>query len=156
MSNDYYENLPKRRMGVGALIMNEENEILIVKPSYKDNWLIPGGVIEKDESPREACLREAKEEVGIDLKMVNFLCVDYKVDISGKGECLQFIFFGGILNQSQISNIQLDKKEIIDYKFVKFNEALLLLSEGLRMRLPKCLDALKENTSVYLENGEII
>lgn len=33
-------------------------------------------------------------------------------------------------------------------------QALPLLNEKLRRRLPKCLDALKNNTAVYLEDGK--
>ena len=57
MSEDYYKNLPKKRMAAGALIFNNQEEILFVKPGYKDHWSIPGGVIEKNESPKAACLR---------------------------------------------------------------------------------------------------
>ncbi|MCX6716561.1 MAG: NUDIX hydrolase [Candidatus Taylorbacteria bacterium] len=68
MTNDYYKNLPKKRMGAGAIFLNEKDEILIVKPSYKDFWSMAGGVVEKNESPKDACIREVKEEIGINLK----------------------------------------------------------------------------------------
>lgn len=32
--NDYYKNLPKKRMGAGALLFNKNDELLIVKPTY--------------------------------------------------------------------------------------------------------------------------
>jgi len=155
MSSEYYKNLPKKRMGVGALILNERDEILIVKPRYKDHWSIAGGVIDENESPKVACIREAREEIGIDLKEVNFLCVDYTSNVSEKGESLQFIFFGGKLNENEIGKIKLDGKEIVEYKFVKIIEVLPLLSEKLRMRLPKCLDALRKDTAIYLEDGKL-
>ncbi len=37
MKNEYYKRLPKKRMAAGCLFFNEEEEILIVKPSYKDH-----------------------------------------------------------------------------------------------------------------------
>ncbi|MBA4320227.1 MAG: NUDIX hydrolase [Flavobacterium sp.] len=154
MINNFYKNLPKKRMGVGALIFNDRDEILIVKPSYKNHWSISGGVIDKNESPRAACIREAKEEIGIDLKDIKFLCVDYASNIGEKGESLQFIFFGGKLSESEIKDIKIDGKEIAEYRFMKIDNTLPLLSEKLRTRLPKCLDALKNNTAIYLEDGE--
>lgn len=153
MTNDYYKNLPKKRMASGALILNEKDEVLIVKPNYKDGWSIPGGSVDENESPRQACLRETKEEIGLDLKEVKFLCLDYKENNGDKGESLQFVFFGGKLNDDEIKNIKLDQKEISEYKFLKINEASLLLGEGLKTRLPKCLEALKNNSVIYLENG---
>jgi 8-oxo-dGTP diphosphatase len=154
MSSEYYKNLPKKRMGVGALILNDNGEILIVKPSYKDHWSIAGGVIDENESPRTACIREVKEEIGIELKIAKFLCVDYKLDKTYKGESLQFIFFGGRLSDSEIENIVLDGKEIVEYKFVSFEIAKTLLSKTLSMRLQKSFDALKNDMAAYLENGE--
>jgi 8-oxo-dGTP diphosphatase len=82
------------------------------------------------------------------------LGVDYKTNKGGKGDSLQFIFFGGILNENEIKKIKLNKKELTEFKFVKIAKALPLLVEGLRIRLPKCLDALKRNEAVYLENGK--
>jgi hypothetical protein len=38
-------------MAAGALFFNHRDEILILKPTYRDDWLIPGGVVELDESP---------------------------------------------------------------------------------------------------------
>lgn len=153
---EYYRNLPKKRMAATALILNADDEILIVKPSYKDHWLVPGGVVEKDESPKEACLREAKEEIGLELNDndIRFLCVDYTSDKDGKGESLQFVFSGGKLSENEMQNIELDGKEIVDHRFVNIDDALLLLSEKLGKRLARSIDALKDNTVIYLENGE--
>jgi 8-oxo-dGTP diphosphatase len=113
MSKEYYENLPKKRMSSGALILNEEGNVLIVKPSYKDHWSIAGGVVEKNESPKVACIREVEEEIGLDIKAAKFLCLGYIPGIDEKDESLQFIFFGGMLNKKQINKIKIDGKEIV-------------------------------------------
>jgi len=155
MSEDYYQNLPKKRMGVGCLFFNENGELLIVKPSYKDHWSIPGGVIEENESPLKTCVREVEEEIGIDLKSPKFLCVDYSSN-SGKGESLQFIFYGKILNQEEIENIKLAEGELLEYKFLRFEEALPILNEKLVKRLQECIEAIKNKQPIYLEDGEYV
>lgn len=153
--NDYYINLPKKRMGAGALFLDENGKVLIVKPSYKDYWSIPGGTVDDNESPKQACVREIKEEIGLSIDPVRFLCVDYCSKVSDeKNESLQFIFFGGVLNRDYISSIKLDGKELVDFQFVDISEAEKLLGHRLAKRLPKCIDAIKTGTSVYLENGE--
>jgi len=154
MDVEYYKNLPKKRMAAGALILNDRDEILIVKPKYKDYWSIAGGVIEKDESPRSACIREVEEELGLSLNECKMLGVDYTTDVPEKGESLQFIFYGGKLSVEEIGKIQVNANELEEYKFVSIDEALLLLSDRLKKRLPKCLAALKDSRwLVYLENG---
>ncbi|GAB4532071.1 MAG: hypothetical protein Tsb0014_16140 [Pleurocapsa sp.] len=54
---EYLASLPKKIMGAGCLLFNTEGKILIVKPTYKDAWNLPGGVVEANESPRNACIR---------------------------------------------------------------------------------------------------
>jgi 8-oxo-dGTP diphosphatase len=153
MQENYYENLPKKRMGVGALIFNEKDELLIVKPTYKDHWSIPGGVVDKYKSPRQACVREIKEEIGLDINDVRFLCVAYASDDGEKGESLQFVFYGGKLSDNESKNIKITGKEIGEYKFVKTEEATRLVSSGLGRRLPKSIEAIKNDTAFYLEDG---
>lgn len=54
---------------VGCFILNDKNEILLVK-SYKwpNKWVVMGGHIEWGESIAEAAEREVKEEVGLVVK----------------------------------------------------------------------------------------
>jgi predicted aspartyl protease len=58
------------------------------------------------------------------------------------------------LSDELISKIKLDGKELIEYRFVPISEAKNLLGQKLATRLPKCIDAIKTGTSVYLEGGE--
>lgn len=152
----YAKGLSTKRMGTGALLFNDRNELLIVKPSYKDHWSIPGGVVDTDESPRAACIREVQEEVGMTLTTCDFVCVDY-VPVGEKDECLQFIFWGGTIDKKAINSISIDHDEISEYRFATLDDAPALLgglSRGLVKRLPVCLEAIDKKTGVYLEDGQ--
>jgi 8-oxo-dGTP diphosphatase len=153
MENEFYKGLPKKRMAAGALFFNYKDEILIVKPSYKDHWSIPGGVIDGNESPRKACIREIKEELGLDIHGVEFLCVDYVRATSEKSESLQFLFSGGKLTAEQINNIKLPPDELTEYKFVSVDETAALLSDSLAKRIVQCLATIKEKRGLYLEDA---
>ncbi|WP_186648023.1 NUDIX domain-containing protein [Fluviispira vulneris] len=54
-----------RTSGVRGLVINKENKILLVKHTYLNGWHFPGGGVEKGESPRDAIIREVREEAGI-------------------------------------------------------------------------------------------
>lgn len=153
--NEFVKNLPKKRMGAGVIFFDEQNRILIVKPSYKNHWSMPGGVVEENESPRQACIREVKEEINLDVSKLNFLCVDHISSDEEKSESLQFIFFGGVLKRGDLDKLKVDGKEIVEFKFVSEQEAGEFLHGGhFKSKLSKCIDAIKSGTSLYLENGE--
>jgi mutator protein MutT len=65
------------RVGVGAVILNKQNEILLVlrnRNPEKDTWSIPGGKVDPYE-PLETCvIREIREEVNLDVEIKALLC----------------------------------------------------------------------------------
>ena len=103
----YTEQLPKKRMAVGALLRNASGQALIVNPAYRREWLIPGGAVELNESPRRAYFREVKEELGLCLPSNGLLCVDYRPAEDQKSECVHFIFDGGTLTDDLVKQIRL-------------------------------------------------
>ena len=46
---EFYYNLPKKRMAAGAIFRDDQKRILFLKPNYKDVLEIPGGIVEEDE-----------------------------------------------------------------------------------------------------------
>ncbi len=54
---------------VKLLIMNSNNEILLGYSNHE--YQFPGGHVEENESLKEACIRELKEETGIELDIDN-------------------------------------------------------------------------------------
>jgi 8-oxo-dGTP diphosphatase len=52
------------RVAAGALFCDDAGRVLLVKPTYKEGWDLPGGYVEPGETPTEACVREIKEELG--------------------------------------------------------------------------------------------
>jgi 8-oxo-dGTP diphosphatase len=148
----YLNRLPKKRMGAGCLLFNDQGKLLILKPTYKDHWLLPGGVIETNESPRQACIREVKEETGIDCKLIKLICIDYVSDRQSNLESVQFVFWGGIVSDQTM--ITVPPPEISSYQFVELKRAILMLGINSQRRLQSCLPYLPSQVTVYLENGQ--
>ncbi len=143
---------PKKRVAVGAMLFNEKGELLIVKPTYKDHWSLPGGIVDDHESPAAALAREVEEEIGLQVPSFGFVCVDYIRD--GDDESLQFKFDGGVLSNDKIARIKLQAGELSDYKFVGTADAPRFLSPNQAKNTPLCLAALKKKVPIYLECGK--
>jgi ADP-ribose pyrophosphatase YjhB (NUDIX family) len=48
-------------VAAGALFVDEQDRVMLVRPTYKPYWDVPGGYVEKGESPLQACIREVAE-----------------------------------------------------------------------------------------------
>ncbi|MDM5187947.1 NUDIX domain-containing protein [Bacillus sp. DX4.1] len=66
------------RVGVGAFILNERDELLLVlrkKAPEQGHWSLPGGKVEWMENAEDAVIRETQEEVGLKIELTSLLCV---------------------------------------------------------------------------------
>ena len=145
--------LSTKRMGAGAVIQDSDGRVLIVKPTYKPAWELPGGAVEDDESPREACIRELREELGIAVAVGELLCVDYNSSTPDYVESLMFLFATEPLDPGTIATIELPPDELSEYRFVTVAEATGLLGPRVGRRLATVL-AGRGDVGVYLENQQ--
>ena len=150
---EFVASLPRKRMAAGVLVMDESGRVLVVKPTYRDGWLIPGGAVEADEAPSETCRREVAEELGIALPVGRLLCVEYLPAYEDLTESVQLIFDGGVMTASICEQLQLPPDELSEARFAPAEEAGRLLNPRLAVRAAYALDALKTGTVHYLEDG---
>jgi len=80
-------------VGVGTVIVQDGKLVLVkrgVEPG-KGKWSIPGGAVELGETVRDTAMREAKEECGLDIELVEDTPMD-AIDnmIMGENERLRY------------------------------------------------------------------
>jgi ADP-ribose pyrophosphatase len=68
-------------IGVGTLIRKSEDYLLIKRASEPDKglWSVPGGMVELGEKTSEAAMREAEEETGLIVEILEDLGVVDKI-----------------------------------------------------------------------------
>jgi 8-oxo-dGTP diphosphatase len=143
--------VPKIAASAGALIYDHSGRLLILKPSYKPRWTIPGGQVEADgESPWEACRRETFEECGLSVERGRLVCVDFLRTRRDRPGGVRFLFDCGVFADEALSAIRRQEEEIVEHRLVELDEALALLSGALRRRVRKAVGAKR---CLYLEEG---
>lgn len=152
----YTASLPKKRLAAGALLLDQHQHILIVKPVYRTGWLIPGGAVEANESPLAGCQREVTEELGLKLTLGRLLNLDYQPSQTDRTECLHFIFAAPVLSPAIIAQIQLPADELSGYQFSPLQEVVQLLNTRLGRRVEAAYQAYQNNQTTYMENGTAI
>ena len=142
----------KPLIGVGAVVLNKNNEIILVKrgnPPGKDLWSIPGGLVEVGESLGEAALRELMEETSVKGRIkqpIDIFEVIVK-DVSGKVKYHYVIvdFLVEPLNERIVA-----RDDAKDVKWFSINDVLeLKLTKSTRILLEKLKNGRMRNFPIY-------
>jgi 8-oxo-dGTP pyrophosphatase MutT (NUDIX family) len=142
-----------RRIGAGALFRNPAGHVLLVNPTYKPQWEIPGGIVEEGESPRQCCQRELIEELAYDGPLGRLLVVDWLPDLRGRGDRVLFIFDGGVVDHAFVEAVRLPPDELSECRFVDLDHADGFLGPGMVRRVKEAVAHAVTQTTGYLEFG---
>jgi ADP-ribose pyrophosphatase YjhB (NUDIX family) len=58
---------------VSVVVVNEADEVLMIRRSDNDKWALPGGAVDLGESVAQAAVRETREETGIDCEVTGLV-----------------------------------------------------------------------------------
>lgn len=150
---DYTTTLPTKRMAASVLFTGPDGRVLLVEPTYKDYWEVPGGAVEAGESPRAAAVREVGEELGLNRRVGAVLVVDWVPPRPERTEGLIVVFDGGTLADADSTGIQVPADELRGWAWSTPAEAAERLSPLLARRVAAALAARDARQPVYLENG---
>jgi 8-oxo-dGTP pyrophosphatase MutT (NUDIX family) len=147
------EPIAHARAAAGVLFFDEVGRVLLVRPSYRPGWDIPGGYLRPGETPTEAAAREVSEELGIKPPIGRMLVVDWAPH-PDDGDKVLFVLDGGQLTPKHIAQIKLDPAEIAEHGY--HDPALLgqLLVPRLADRIATAIRIVSSGQTVYLERGQ--
>ena len=145
------EDLPRKQVAAGCIFEDDAGRVLLVKPTYKPSWELPGGACEAGESPAAACRREVMEELALDRCPDQLLGVDYRTGVdSTHGDGLRFVFHGGEISPAEADRIALPEEELSDWRFVAVDDLDAFLTEAACRRVRAFLGGMRVG---YLEEG---
>jgi 8-oxo-dGTP pyrophosphatase MutT (NUDIX family) len=121
--------LPKKRLIGHVLFLDEDGRVLLLETTYKEDWELPGGVVEPGETPRAAAEREVAEEVGLVVELGQPLLTDWMPPHLGWSDAVELIFDGGVLDLATAAALTAHDREIREVHWVAPDDVPAHVSE---------------------------
>lgn len=151
--DEYLRRIPKKRISAGVIFVNSRQEILMVKPTYKSVWVIPGGVINQYESPQDGAVREVREETGLVITRPTFIGVVHAPRPGEQDDVMHFFFSGGVLPDDV--HLTLQAEELAEWKFIPVAEMSKYAVPQFAQRFSLLLKAITEQRPVYMQEEPV-
>ncbi|MEO8829858.1 NUDIX hydrolase [Lapillicoccus sp.] len=145
--------LPRTRVISQVLVRDEQGRVLLCHPTYKDDWDLPGGVVERLESPHTAAGREVVEELALDLPIGPLLLTDWLPPWGGWDDAVCTVFDAGVHAASVLDAAVLQAREIREIAFCTLEEVHDRAADFTARRVMSALAALAGDGPAYTESG---
>jgi 8-oxo-dGTP diphosphatase len=139
------------RLASGALF-SDHDKIFLVRKTYGNHWDIPGGYVDRGESPASACEREIREELGLTRTARRLLVHDWAPS-DAEGDKILYLFDCGELGEDE-KRIRFDGVEIDYAEWVAVGDLNRYVIPRLVHRLTAAYQAYKSDVTIYLEYGQ--
>lgn len=141
------EVYPTPNISVRSLIVNDKEEVLLVRESNTNLWSLPGGWCDLYKSPTENACAEVSQEAGVEMKVTRLLGVLDRTPYKSKQNVPDYvvIFLGSIDG----AKFHAHTHETNDVKFFPMNE-LPEMSRKLSLEeISRAIDAYKNNKVIF-------
>lgn len=140
---------PSHALAAGVLVWDECGRLLMVQTHNRSGLILPGGLVEADESPAVAAHREVLEEVGLDVSIGRLLAVQHLVADGGNPSSVQFVFDSQPVAEASALTLQVD--EIACAHWLEPDEAVAMHGARGRARLMAALAARSGRSVPFLD-----
>lgn len=148
--------LPRKRAIAQLLVRDPSGRVLLCRLTYKQDWDLPGGVVEVHESPRVAVVREVAEELQLDLPAGELLLTDWLPSWSGWDDALCLVFDGGVHEPSTTDRVVVQPREIRSAQFCTLEQIREHCADFTARRIEAALARVEHRTGAaraYTESG---
>lgn len=141
--------LPRKRAISQMLIRDPAGRVLLCRLTYKEDWDLPGGVVEVGESPQVAVSREVEEELGLVVPAGELVLTDWLPPWGGWDDAVCLVFDGGVHDAAVLETVVKQEREIRDARFCTLDEVRDLAADFTARRV----EAAVAREVSYTESG---
>lgn len=145
--------LPRKRAIAQMLVRDGAERVLLCRLTYKEDWDLPGGVVEVHESPQVAVSREVAEELALDIKADSLLLTDWLPSWSGWDDALCLVFDGGVHDPSILAQVVMQPREIRSAEFCTLEQVHERCADFTARRVVAALASARGEGPPYTESG---
>ena len=145
--------LPRKRAISQMLVRDRDGRVLVCRLTYKQDWDLPGGVVEVGESPQLAVSREVEEELALAIPAGRLLLTDWLPPWSGWDDALCLVFDGGEHDATIADDVVRQEREIRDVSFCTVDEVRERCADFTAHRIESALANLAGGGPAYTQSG---
>jgi RimJ/RimL family protein N-acetyltransferase/ADP-ribose pyrophosphatase YjhB (NUDIX family) len=145
--------LPRKRAIAQMLVRDPDERVLLCRLTYKNDWDLPGGVVEVHESPQLAVSREVAEELALDIKADSLLLTDWLPSWSGWDDALCLVFDGGVHDAQILDQMIVQPREIRTAEFCTLDQVRERCADFTARRVESALANARGDGPTYTESG---
>jgi 8-oxo-dGTP diphosphatase len=125
---------PWRAVVTQKAVVKDDGEVLVVRDANDGDWEFPGGRIDRKERPREALLREVREETALDVQVSEPVFTASKKRKKKKGKF--FVYYAATTADRAVSL----SDEHTDHRWLPPSEARPLLNDRRATALDRAIE----------------
>jgi 8-oxo-dGTP pyrophosphatase MutT (NUDIX family) len=145
--------LPRKRAIAQMLVRDTGGRVLLCNLTYKQDWDLPGGVVEVNESPRLAAEREVEEELALTVPAGPLVLTDWLPPWSGWDDAVCLVFDGGRHEPGIADRIVPQRREIRAARFCSPAEVHALAADFTARRIDSALANVEAGRCTFSESG---
>lgn len=144
--------LPTKRVIAQGLITDGEGRALLCELTYKKEWDLPGGVVDRHESPAAAVRREVAEELQLDVEVGELLEVNWLPAYKQWDDALLLVFNLGVHPEARVDAV-LQRSEIAGIHWCDIERVREHCAPYAARHLERLLQRQAGDNTLYLEDG---
>lgn len=103
---------PKLRIGARGIVIRDDGKIAVFYKTTTNQYKLPGGGLEGDETPEEAFKREVLEETGCEVEIIKKLGITEEYKTLTKFKQISHVFVGKVIKDTKKLNLTEGEKAV--------------------------------------------
>ncbi|MBQ9319143.1 MAG: NUDIX domain-containing protein [Bacilli bacterium] len=158
IGENYVElNNPLIRMSARGIVIRNDGKIAIFHKLLKNEYKLPGGGIENDETPEDAFKREVLEETGCVVEIIEKLGLTEEYKYKTNFKQISNVFIGKVIEDTKkLSVTQKEKDEGAQLLWESPQNALLLIQDSFNKVVASKYESVYMTKFIVLRDQKIL